>query len=151
MVGVLLLLIIQIPLTNDLNLTCLNENKTQSNETNFTNIRLSYTTKTDDFWEDQKYFNFACIIATLFIVGNILLIIFVNEINGKLILVKDLTLTQILLQTKCLFHVIVYFFDSLLNHFCKKSLAFQLYLNCTIFVQNVCFLGMICPNYKIVI
>ncbi len=129
MVGVLLLLIIQIPLTNDLNLTCLNENKTQSNETNFTNIRLSYTTKTDDFWEDQKYFNFACIIATLFIVGNILLIIFVNEINGKLILVKDLTLTKILIQTKCLFHVIVNFFSSLLYHFCKKCLAFQLYLN----------------------
>ena len=77
MIGILMVLAAQSPFVESP--PC----KAYPNESNSSLIIESTSiTQANTFWDDQIYVIFACLITIIFIIGNLLLIIFVKEIDG---------------------------------------------------------------------
>jgi hypothetical protein len=90
MFGILLALAIQSPFVNSP--PCQSLNNTDNNtlyviNSNIITKTLNNTTTSDfSFFDDQKYVIFAAINTLVFITGNMLLILFVKEIDGNFLI-----------------------------------------------------------------
>lgn len=74
MIGILLVLVIQGPFSTGSDCKNLNETAVLNGE----------IIKDESFWANEKYVLFAFIITFIFVLGNVLLILFVEEKNSKL-------------------------------------------------------------------
>ena len=76
MIGILLALAIQGPFATS-------ECKYRNNDNSSNITSQSAVTNELSFWESEKYVIFAIILTVIYIIGNIMLIVFVKEKNSK--------------------------------------------------------------------
>ncbi len=90
MLGILLVLIIQGPFANG--------PKCNYNQTNQTDSVKNK--ENNSFIDDQKYFLFAVFFTVIFIIGGLLVLIFVNEKNGNQCYLKQLKINVLFIYIK---------------------------------------------------